>query len=270
MLKNIISGFGFLTGFFYPFQALSLIAKNKSLWQYLIIPIFINIIVGIITYFLILQPSLNLWQTVVNSVVISLEEFTKNLPQWLNILIIITNFIASIIRGLLLVVMFIVIGIIIAQFGGVLGAPWYGKLSEKVEIIKRGQLEIIEINPLQDIFRAILFELKKILLSIIVGLPLFLLNFIPAVGNVISVYGGLILTITILCLDFLDATLERKRLKFREKLTFIFKGFPRTFGFGIACLIIISIPLLNLIVVPICVCGGTLLVCDRPQSITSI
>ncbi|MBF2057385.1 MAG: EI24 domain-containing protein [Cyanobacterium sp. T60_A2020_053] len=268
MLKNIISGFGFLTGFFYPFQALNLIAKNKSLWQYLIIPILINIIIGIITYLLILQPSLNLWETVVNNLVISLQEFIKNLPQWLNILIIITNFISSIIRGLLLIVMFIVIGIIIAQFGGVLGAPWYGKLSEKIEVIKRGQLEIIEIDPLQDIVRAILFELKKILLSIIVGLPLFLLNFIPAVGNVISVYGGSMLTITIVCLDFLDATLERKRLKFREKLTFVFKEFPRTFGFGLACLIMISIPLLNLIIVPMCVCAGTLLVCDRHRSVT--
>ena len=56
--------------------------------------------------------------------------------------------------------------------------------------------------------------------------------------------------------------LERRRLKFRHKIQFVFARFPSSAGFGLICLSLISIPLLNLVVVPLCVSGGTLLFCD--------
>lgn len=263
MTNHIIKKFTFFTGIGYPLLAIKFIVNHKQLWQYLIIPILINICVGITTYILLLNPSLNLFDTFSNNIIISVDKIIDRLPEWSNILIAILLFISQTLKVILVIILLIIVGFIIVQFGSILGSPWYGKLSEKLEILYTGKLEIVEVNPIQDIWRAILFELKKIILIILFSVPLFLLNFIPALGNLISLIGGITLTTTIICLDFFDATLERKRLHFRQKLKFVWGKLPTTAGFGLICLTLISIPLLNLIIIPLCVSAGTLLVCDK-------
>lgn len=262
MNKKIITGFGFFTGISYPLKAVKLIFNNKTLWQYLVIPILINLIIGIASYFLLLSPSLDRLDSFTNNLLLSVEQTIANLPDWLSFLFYLSSFLTAFIKVFVLILLLIIIGFIIIQFGSLLGSPWYGKLSEQLEIIKRGKLEIIEINIVHDLWRAILFEFKKLALMIILGLPLFMINFLPPFGSIISTVGGISLTVTIICLDFFDAALERRRLKFRQKLKFVWQGFPATAGFGLICLGLVSIPLLNLIVVPLCVSAGTLLVCD--------
>ncbi|BAQ66216.1 EI24 domain-containing protein [Geminocystis sp. NIES-3709] len=266
MIKQIFTGFGFFTGISYPFIAIKFLAQNKQLWQYLIIPIIINFSVGIATYLLLLNPSLDLFDSVTNDIVLWVDKAIDRLPEWSNFLVYIIIFFSLLLKALLFILLLILIGFVIVQFGSILGSPWYGKLSEKLEILYTGKLEVIEINIIQDIFRAILFELKKLLLILIFSIPLFLINFIPTLGNIISLVGSITLTTTIICLDFCDATLERKRLQFREKLKFIWGKFPTTAGFGLICLTLISIPLLNLIIIPLCVSAGTLLVCDQKRN----
>jgi CysZ protein len=210
-----------------------------------------------------LRPSLTIFSNLTEYIVLTSDKYLATLPDQFSFLFYLITFITSCIKVILVIALFIIIGFLITQFGSILGSPWYGKLSEQIEIIKQGKLAIIEINIFHDIWRAILFEFKKIVLIIIVGLPLLLFNFIPTFGSLVSAFGGIFLTATIVCLDFIDAPLERRRLTFRNKLQFVKKALPTTAGFGLICLILVSIPLLNLIVVPLCVSAGTLLVCDR-------
>jgi CysZ protein len=191
-----------------------------------------------------------------------LEQLIINLPSWLGLLIYLIIAIGWLVKIILILALFLIIGFILVQFGTILGSPWYGKLSEELEKIKTGKVEVIEVNIFVDIWRAILFEIKKLLLMLTIGLPLLLLNLVPTLGNLISAIGGIILTATIVCLDFLDAPLERRRLPFRQKLSLVWQGFPTTAGFSLVCLGLISIPFLNLLIIPICVASGTLLFCD--------
>ncbi|MEP0886343.1 hypothetical protein NDI49_32940, partial [Trichocoleus sp. ST-U3] len=75
--------------------------------------------------------------------------------------------------------------------------------------------------------------------------------------------GGITLAAMIVCLDFLDAPLERRRLRFRQKLGIVTRSFPATASFSLVCLGLVSIPLLNLFTIPLCVASGTLFFCDR-------
>lgn len=78
--------------------------------------------------------------------------------------------------------LFFLLGFILVQFGTILGAPWYGRLSEKVEEQVSGERISLEVGILQDIGRAIHFELMKILLTLgmaIIGLPL---GILPLIG----------------------------------------------------------------------------------------
>ena len=65
------------------------------------------------------------------------------------------------------------------------------------------------------------------------------------------------------CLDFFDAPLERRRLSFGQKVRVVRRTLPASAGFGLVCFALAGIPLLNLLVIPVCVAAGTLFYCDR-------
>ncbi len=261
--KKILGGFGTLNGATYPLKALITFIRNPQLLQYIAIPILVNIVVAIALYSGLLyfgweivdevQADLNLW----------LNQLITNLPQWLGFLTYAVSGLIVIVRFILIVILLIATGFLLTQFGVLLGAPWYGQLSEQLEKLRTGKVELIELNIVSDLGRAILYELKKLVLIALVGTPLLVINLFPGVGTLISTIISFTLTTTIVCLDFFDSCLERRRLSFRTKLRIVFKSLPASGSFGLVCLGLISLPLINLITIPLCVASGTLFICDR-------
>jgi len=260
---QILTGFGLLTGATYPLRTLRLFWRNPNLWGYLFVPILINLVVAILLYAGLLFFGWDLLGNILNYFANWLDNLQANLPRWLEFLDYFIVILGLLLRLILIVVLFILTGFLLVQFGTLLGAPWYGKLSEKLEQIRTGKLDIVEVGAVRDIWRAIAFELKKIVLTITIGLPLLLCNLIPGFGTIVASLGSLSLTATIVCLDFFDAFLERRRLKFRSKLKIVWTSLPASGSFSLVCLFLISIPLLNLFTVPLCVASGTLFCCDR-------
>jgi CysZ protein len=215
-------------------------------------------------------PQVNLpqWQVQLPQIQFPQIQFPQvQTPQWA---IALANALGAsflwILRSLLILLLLLVTGFIFLQFGVLLGAPWYGKLSEELELLKLGKLPPMESSlgsTARDVGRAILYELKKLVLLALLGLPLLLFNFLPGVGTAIASVGYVALTATIICLDFFDSALERRRLKFRQKLGVVFKSLPASAAFGLVCLALVSVPLINLLAIPVCVAGGTLFFCDR-------
>ncbi|GBF81810.1 EI24 domain-containing protein [Aphanothece sacrum] len=262
-MQKIISGFGFFLGATYPFRLLLFFYSHPSLWSYIIVPILLNVILAIIFYLGLVIWGWQISQSLMEILINKIDLILNNLPSWLVGLEYLVMGLGFVLPILLDILLLFITGFILLQFGIILGAPWYGKLSEELERLRMGQVESIEIGVIRDIWRSILFEIKKILLFISIGIPLFLLNFFPGLGTLVSTIGGIMLTTTIICLDFFDATLERRRLKFRQKLTIIRKSLPASAGFGLISLLLISIPFVNLLTIPFCVGSGTLFICDR-------
>jgi CysZ protein len=263
MILHTLSGCGLLTGASYPFRILIFFKQNPSLWSYIIIPLILNLILGIFFYLQLLSWEAEFFEILTLKGMEWLNQIALNLPYWLQNLDIIFIFLIEFFKLLLGLILLVLTGFILAQVGFLLGMPWYSKLSEKIESIKLGKITIVEVNFLTEIKRALFYELKKIILLVFIGLPLFLCNFLPGFGTLIATIGGLSLTAILTCLDFWDQPLERRRLGFRDKLGLIAKSFPSSAGFGYMCLFLISIPLLNLVTIPLCVAAGTLFVCDR-------
>ncbi len=239
--------FGFLQGASYPFRAIALLASTPRLWPYITIPMIVNAVVGVLLYVGLLIPGWN-----------SIDGVMAALPAWLAVL-------EFVLRAVLVVGLVIVTALLLVQFGVVLGSPWYGQLSEQLEILRLGDVPSSSGgNLISDIWRSLLFELKKLGLTLGVGCGLAIVGFVlPGVGALIATVGSIILSVTMLCLDFFDPPLERRRLRFRAKLGTVLRYFPGSAGFGLLCLVFVSVPLLNLITIPICVAAGTLYVCDR-------
>ena len=262
-LKKILGGFGTLDGATYPFKALIIFIKNPRLIKYIAVPIIVNLFVAIALYSSLLFFGLQLVNDVQADITLWLDRLTANLPAWLEFLTYGVSGLIAIVRAVLVVVLLIATGFVLTQFGVLLGAPWYGQLSEQLEKLRTGRVELIELNIVSDLSRALLYELKKLVLIAAIGIPLLLTNFIPGIGTVVSSVGSFTLTVMIVCLDFLDSCLERRRLSFRHKLGLVFKSLPASGSFGLVCLGLISIPLVNLVTIPLCVASGTLFICDR-------
>ncbi|QDZ40889.1 hypothetical protein FRE64_13630 [Euhalothece natronophila Z-M001] len=262
-MLRILDGFGLISGAIYPFRAIALLLRKPYLWQYLIIPILVNLVIGILLYGSIIYWGWNTIESFTMTLSENINQAIADLPNWLNFLEDLILFLGWLLKFFLTVIFLIVVGFILLQFGSILGSPWYGKLSEEVEKIRLGNAENIEVGLLEDIFRAVLFELKKILLAVTGGIILFFINFFPGIGTIASTIGGLTLTATIICLDFFDGPLERRRFSFRGKLKMVYGNLPASGSFSFSCLFLISVPLLNLLTIPFCVMGGTLLLSDR-------
>ncbi|MCU0526137.1 MAG: EI24 domain-containing protein [Elainella sp. Prado103] len=186
------------------------------------------------------------------------------LPNWLNqIPALGLAVIGWLLRLILIILLLLITGLVLLQFGVLLGSPWYGRLSEELELLQTGQVQTIAINPVREIGRALLYELKKLVMTLGIGLSLLIANFFPGLGTAVGTIGGISLATTLVCLDFLDSALERRRLRFRQKLGVIWRTFPASASFGLVCLGLVSLPLLNLLAIPICVAAGTLFFCDR-------
>ena len=260
---QLLTGFGLVTGATYPLQTLFLFWRKPNLWGYLLVPILLNIVIAILLYAGLLFFGWDFLGQVLNYLSNWLDNLQANLPAWLGFLDYLIVGLSFLLRFILVIVLSIVTGFLLVQFGTLLGAPWYGKLSEKLEEIRTGRLEVVEVGAVRDIWRAIAFELKKLVLTITIGIPLLLCNLIPGFGTIIASVGSLTLTATIVCLDFFDGFLERRRLRFRAKLKIVWGSLPASGSFSLICLFLISIPLLNLFTVPLCVASGTLFCCDR-------
>jgi len=264
-VKRILGGFGIVDGATYPFRALTTFIKNPKLIKYIAIPILVNIFVAIALYSGLFYFGWQIIDSVQGDVTLWLNRLIADLPSWLSFLSYGVSIAIATLRFLLGLVLLVATGFLLTQFGVLLGAPWYGQLSEKLEKYRTGKVELIELNIFSDLGRAVLYELKKLVLIAAVGLPLLLINFLPGVGTVISSIGSLMLTTTIVCMDFLDSCLERRRLKFSQKIGVVFKNLPASGSFGLVCLALISIPLVNLVTIPLCVASGTLFICDRQE-----
>ncbi|MGQ9898574.1 MAG: EI24 domain-containing protein [Acidobacteriota bacterium] len=172
-----------------------------------------NLLLGLILYTTLLAAGFHL-----------LETWLVGWPDWLTWLL----------RGLLVIVLFVALGYILVRFGVVLGAPFYSRLSEMLEEHLRGMalasspltLTVTLTGVARDLGRAVSFEFKKLLLLLTVGLPILLLHLIPGPGSVLAAVGSVALGATIACLDFSDPPLERRGLSFQDKLGFIRRHFP--------------------------------------------
>lgn len=262
-MKRILGGFGTVSGALYPLKALKLFWQYPKLWSYIAIPILVNGIIAIALYGGLLFFGFEFIRELQTDLTNWFAQLLTNLPSWLGFLQYGLLGLAFLLRLLLIVIALILTGFALTQFGVLLGAPWYGKLSEQIEKVRMGSVEIVEVSIFKDLSRAILYELKKLVLMAVVGIPLGIISFFPGLGTTISTIGWFILTTTIVGLDFIDSTLERRRFKFRRKLTILFRSLPASGSFAIVCVFLISIPLVNLATIPLCVASGTLLICDR-------
>lgn len=137
-----------------------------------------------------------------------------------------------------------------------IAAPFNGLLSEKVELHLTGKAINDDkiLDTIKDVPRIIAREGTKLVYYLPRAIGFFLLLwFLPIFGQVLWV----LFTCWMFSVQYQDFAFDNHKIHFRETRQQLKQNQGLSYGFGFAVLIFTTIPLLNLLVMPVAVCGAT-------------
>ncbi len=231
-----------MQGFFYPYKSIKLFFKHPRLLVYSIVPMIINLII----YGTIFFYTYN-WLTGKSHDSIAFTGSNKLLFDIIN------AFLSVFIFVLVLLVCYFLFVI----FGGIVSAPFNERISQLVEEREYGIKNESNLTFLKDAIVSIREEFKKLLFYFSFIIPLFLINFIPMIGSVVSFTAGLLFSFFYNALDYLDYPLMRRMTPFKKKLSVVNSQRMLSLGFGATAFLLTFLPVVNVLMKPMLVVAGT-------------
>lgn len=224
-------------GFDYFIQGWRLLFQRKLL-PFVIFPILINTLVMIGLIWLFFSHIGGLLNAMLPS---SLE--------WLSVILIPLIF-------LMILVIFYFTFTTVANF---IAAPFNALLSEKVEQQLSGEslAEMGLLDLLKDLPRMLKREWQKMWYSIPRLILLFLLGFIPILGQTVVPILTFIFAAWLLAIQYCDYPFDNHKINFGEMRQALSKQPILNLTFGGLVSLAMMIPLLNLVAMPVAVCGAT-------------
>lgn len=145
-----------------------------------------------------------------------------------------------------------------------IASPFNGVLSEHIEAKLSGekppQTGIFDI--LKDLPRILVREWKKLTYFIPRALGLILLFFIPGLGQTITPLLWFIFNAWMLSLQYSDYPFDNHKISFKSMRRTLCTERTRQFTFGLSVSLVTMVPIVNLIIMPVAVCGATALWVD--------
>jgi CysZ protein len=154
--------------------------------------------------------------------------------------------------GLLAVVSYTAITLLI-------GDPFYETIAEAVEDELGGVPGEVKVGFVKSLRRSLSDSVRLMLLTVLLGIPLFFLGLIPIVGQTVipviaALVGGWVLAVEIVGIPF-----QRRGMRLRERRRVLAQNRSATLGFGMAVFFCFLIPLGAVLIMPAAVAGGALL-----------
>jgi CysZ protein len=140
-----------------------------------------------------------------------------------------------------------------------IGDPFYERISELVENRYGGVPNQVEVPFWAGLGRSVVDSLRLIGMSILVGIPLFALGFVPFVGQTVAPVLGALFGGWLLALELTGAPFQRRGQRLRDRRRVLRANRPLALGFGVAVFLCFLIPLGAILLMPAAVAGATLL-----------
>ena len=136
-----------------------------------------------------------------------------------------------------------------------IGDPFYERISDAVEQRHGGLPDAVELS----FWRGVADSLRFLGVSILVGVPLFLAGFIPAVGQTVVPIVAALVGGWLLAVELTGTPFGRRGLSLVERRRILRQHRPLALGFGVCVFACFLVPLGAVIVMPAAVAGATLL-----------
>jgi len=224
----------FFNGAGYLFEGLKLLLHPK-LRLFVLVPVLINALIFIVITTTLVQQFSNI-----------LELFMEWLPNWL-------DFLAWVLGVLLALFVVLIYGYSFSIITNVIAAPFYGFLAEKAEALISG--EAPEGEPLlQMIPRTIFRELRKLWYLVWRSLFFLILSLVPLIGPVLAA----IWAAWSMSIQYSDYAADNHQTPFGQLRSLLGTRLYSALGFGAVVMLGMMVPVVNIIVMPAAVIGGTL------------
>ncbi|MCC2523257.1 sulfate transporter CysZ [Vibrio coralliilyticus] len=228
------SGFGY---FFYGLE----LAVKPGIRQFVLLPLLANVLLvgGALFY---LFSHLDVW----------IEQLMGQLPAFL-------SWLSYILWPLLVLTILATFSYFFSTLANFVAAPFNGLLAEKVEehltgkaVNDDGMLAVVKDTP-----RILAREWKKLLYVLPKAIGLFILLLIPALGQTLGPILWFGFTAWMLAVQYCDYPFDNHKVPFNEMRNSLKQKQGKAYSFGALVAIFTTIPILNLIVMPVAVCGAT-------------
>ncbi|TYK65491.1 sulfate transporter CysZ [Colwellia echini] len=233
------------SGASYFLKGFSLI-REKGVRRFVFIPLLINILLfGYAFYYVYLELS---------NYIGSLMSW---LPSWL-------NWLSVIIWPLAVLTVLVIFSFIFSTVANWLAAPFNGLLSEKMEAILHGKPvpdgEMLDI--VKDIPRTLSRELQKLIYYLPRAIGFFILLWVlPVVGQII----WFLFVAWMMAVQYKDYPFDNHKIPFAQMKQLLKQNQSLSYSFGITVAVFSMIPIVNLLVMPVAICGATALWVDYYQ-----
>lgn len=234
------------SGIDYFFSGFELIMR-PGIRLFVIVPLIINVLLfGAAFYYLFGQ------------ITPLVEYITDGIPDWLGWL---KDSLSYIIWPLAVLIILLFSAFLFGTLANWIAAPFNGLLSERVEIILTGQeIQGSFWDVLKDIPRTLGREFTKLayyLPRAIVFLIIFFL--LPVIGQVI----WFLFTAWMMAIQYCDYPFDNHKISFNDMKKQLLTERKDSFVFGITVTFFSMIPIANLIVMPVAICGATSMWVDK-------
>lgn len=173
------------------------------------------------------------------------------LPDWL-------DFLGSVLAVVLNIIA-VVLGLWLSGFiAMVLSSPLHGILSARFDAHLGAEGSLVNLSFGRALASALRRERDKLRYQLPRMAAVALLSFIPLL-NVIAPVAGLLMTAWLMALQFADLPGENRDRPLEETLGQLRANRAAALGFGAGITLLLSIPLVNFLVIPVAIAGGTLL-----------
>lgn len=140
-----------------------------------------------------------------------------------------------------------------------IGDPFYEKISQRIEDRLGGVPNEVEVPWWRSLLRSIGDSARMLVISVGIGIPLFLAEFIPLVGQTVVPVVGATVTAWFLAVSLVGVPFGRRGLRLSDRRTALRANRPLALGFGVSVFLCFLVPLGAILVTPAAVAGGTLL-----------
>jgi CysZ protein len=144
-----------------------------------------------------------------------------------------------------------------------IGEPFYEKLSEKVEEDLGGLPGGVDPPFWRTFFRSIRDSLITLLYVLMFTIPLFVLGFVPVIGQTVVPVLGAIVSGFFLTVELTALAMERRGIARKERFALLRSNLAVSLGFGIPVFLAFLVPLVVVVAMPGAVAGAAMMVRGR-------
>lgn len=238
-----------LSGFHYIAQGFKLVTL-PGIKRFVLLPLLVNILL-IGAAFWWLYSKLGEW----------IPAAMAHIPDWL-------QWLSYLLWPIAVITTLLVFGYLFSTIANIIAAPFNGLLAEQLEARLTGKplpdsgiAGIIKDTP-----RIMKREWKKLAYYLPRALLLLVLYFIPVVGQILFPILWFLFSAWMLSIQYSDYPFDNHKINFTDMKHTLAKEKIRNLQFGGVVSLFTMIPVLNLFIMPVAVCGATKMWVDRYRS----